>query len=215
MRSGGPRSARPAIGRLLDQVVAGRDGCIIWTGSTCRGYGRIDHKGKLRSTHRLSYEHFIGPIPDGLELDHLCHTRSVSCVGGPTCLHRRCVNPAHLEPVTKKENNRRSRSFSAINAVKTHCAHGHEFTPANTATAKTGQRVCIACKRIREAERRGRKGIRRKPNFQEAMPGTCKRGHEYTAENTYVSPKGVHSCRQCRRLDRLAYEERRQTRSLA
>lgn len=89
--------------------------CWRWTGVvTPRGYGMF-RDGKMRSAHRWAYESFIGPIPNGLQLDHLCHTDDHSCLGGDECPHRRCVNPAHLEPVTARGNSlrgtRRSREY--------------------------------------------------------------------------------------------------------
>ena len=56
------------------------------------------------SADRLAYQFVIGPIPEGLTLDHLCHTLDRSCAGGPKCPHRACVNPAHLDPCTRWEN---------------------------------------------------------------------------------------------------------------
>jgi hypothetical protein len=70
--------------------------CVFWTGHITRnGYGQAGHRGRVHYAHRLVYETFVGPIPPGLHIDHICKRRS-------------CVNPAHLEPVTQAENNRRS-----------------------------------------------------------------------------------------------------------
>ena len=123
------------------------DACWLWTGHiTNRGYGLLslsgDYLGQKRYAHRLAYEVFVGPIPDGLHLDHLC------CV--PLC-----VNPAHLEPVTNLENARRRY------VLKTHCKRGHEFTPENTRLKKDGRtRICRACARLhsKAGNARRRKG---------------------------------------------------------
>lgn len=84
----------------------GPDECWPWTAFiNAGGYGTFGLDGPGNLAHRWSYEHFVKPIPDGLQLDHLCHTRErLTCPGGPTCPHRRCVNPAHLEPVPQKVN---------------------------------------------------------------------------------------------------------------
>ena len=84
-----------------------------------RGYGTL-RKGLIKvMAHRWAYEYFVGSIPEGLTIDHLCRVRY-------------CVNPKHLEAVTNKENILRGTAPSAINAKKTHCLNNHEFTQANT-----------------------------------------------------------------------------------
>lgn len=114
-------------------------GCWTWTaGTASNGYGsiRIDGRGAL--AHRVAYELLVGPIPDGLHLDHLC-------------MSKLCVNPAHLEPVTLQENHRRWI------ATLTHCPRGHEYTEANTRVQVTGtttKRQCRTCGNERQRERR-------------------------------------------------------------
>ena len=106
------------------------------------GYGILWRgEGKYLMAHLTSYEHHIGPIPDGLVLDHLCRNRA-------------CINPDHLEPVTIKENVLRGEGPSAINARKTHCHKGHEYTPQNTIIVKqTGARACRTCTNTRANRR--------------------------------------------------------------
>lgn len=93
--------------RFFSHVRKQPGGCWTWTASINRdGYGMFGNgAGKVVGPHRWAYEHFVKPVPDGLQLDHLCHTRERdTCPGGRRCLHRRCVNPAHLEPVPQKTN---------------------------------------------------------------------------------------------------------------
>jgi len=132
--------------RLQSRAVPSLNGCLLYTGTlNNRGYGQISVNGAQVLAHRAMYELTVGPIPDGLALDHLCHNRDPNCMGGPTCLHRRCVNVEHLEPVTKEENSRRGRG-GANNAVKTHCPAGHPYDETNTHVYR-GTRHCRACNR--------------------------------------------------------------------
>lgn len=124
----------------------GPSACWLWKGTVdSNGYGRIslDHRNHI--IHRLVYEMLVGPIPHGLTLDHLCRTRA-------------CCNPAHLEPVTNRENTLRGVGITAICAAKTHCKWGHEFTAANTyrQPSRPEQRGCKQCWARRSAERRAR-----------------------------------------------------------
>ena len=113
--------------------------CWLWLGPVDKwGYGRM---GKGMLVHRFAYCEVYGEIPEGLEIDHLCRVRH-------------CVNPDHMEPVTKKENILRGFAPSAINARKSHCIHGHKFTFENTIVRVNGQRQCRMCKR--EGKRRTR-----------------------------------------------------------
>jgi len=110
---------------------SGPGGCWLWRGSQSRGgYGRYNET----LAHRVAYELFVGSIPEGLTLDHLCRVRH-------------CVNPEHLEPVTLGENLRRGESFSAVNARKTHCPRGHPLSGENLYRTKSGARCCLICKR--------------------------------------------------------------------
>ena len=134
---------RPATERFAKKILKG-DGCWLWTGARqAGGYGRFMVQSNPRIlvlAHRYSYELARGPIADDLTLDHLCRNTS-------------CVNPAHLEPVSRAVNSLRG----SRNAVKTHCDYGHEFTPENTYTppSRPNVRDCRTCRKASAYEQEG------------------------------------------------------------
>lgn len=127
--------------RLFARVSVEADGCWIWTGSIRKGYGQIwtslDASGhrSLLQAHRASYELARGPIPEGLDLDHLCRNRL-------------CVNPDHLEPVTRRVNILRGTAPAAHNARKTHCDEGHSLV-----RLRNGRRGCPTCALAKRGKR--------------------------------------------------------------
>ncbi|WP_205484689.1 HNH endonuclease signature motif containing protein [Arthrobacter sp. Alg241-R88] len=149
------KPAEPVADRIKRRVTIDPEtGCWLWQGAiaTATGYGRMAINngrfgGERVMTHRMSYETFVGPIPAGMVIDHLCRVRS-------------CCNPDHLEPVTQAENLRRGEGVPS-NAFReaTHCIHGHEFTPENTYRTDKG-RYCRACRRRRNQESAARKKAR-------------------------------------------------------
>jgi hypothetical protein len=138
---GGGRIYGSIFERFWEHTHLDPSGCWVWTGSsTDEGYGFLTTKTYTPPkfvSHRLAYELYRGPIPEGLTIDHLCRNRG-------------CVNPWHLEPVTSKENVLRGIGISAMNARKTHCKHGHEFDIRNTYITKEGERACRMCSRLKQ-----------------------------------------------------------------
>jgi hypothetical protein len=131
--------------KLLTKIQVLDNGCWIYLGNTNDGgypTWRPYPTSKVEYVHRCSYEIFNGPIPEGLEPDH-------------TCKRRNCINPEHLEAVTRRVNVLRSDNPAGINARKTHCIRGHEFTPENTYPNGRDRkgRGCVACRNMRNAGR--------------------------------------------------------------
>lgn len=124
--------------RFWAKVTPNSDGCWLWTGTLRNGYGRFNVGGRLADAHHLAYRVLVGPVPDGLELDHLCHSSDVTCMD-PRCNHRACCNPEHLEPVTHKVNMERSG-----HSRKTHCPQKHPYSGWNL-ILRDGHRHCRAC----------------------------------------------------------------------
>lgn len=133
----------------LRRCVVDANGCWIWPGAKFRGgYGNVgvvDADGRRRNAglHRVAYEYLVGPIPERMDLDHV-HERG--------CRSTSCCNPAHLEPVTRRENLLRGDTISARRAATTHCPAGHAYTDENTMRSSRGQRSCRACRRARRAK---------------------------------------------------------------
>lgn len=154
---------------LLQRMESQENGCIYFTGAiTNRGYGTIWVDGRNDLAHRAAYEYFVGPIPSGMTVDHVCHNEDPSCDGGNGCLHRRCVNGDHLEAKTRGENVLAGTGASAVNARKTHCIQGHEFTPENTYMYK-GRRQCVACTQARSRKHYRTRKRRRQEAFSSKM----------------------------------------------
>lgn len=148
----GPQ-AKPTADVFEDSYIPEpNSGCWIWTKKLHRaGYGLLNIKGprgwKWKYAHRYAYETSVGPVPEGLELDHKCRNRC-------------CVNPAHLEPVTHQENCRRGdagKPSAEQKRLLTHCINGHEFSTENTFIYLGKYRMCRACGRERMRRRRAAK----------------------------------------------------------
>jgi hypothetical protein len=122
---------------MIDKIEVEAD-CWVWRGYRNQGgYGIVWDHDRLTSAHRAMYEKLVGPIPDGLQLDHLCRVRA-------------CVNPDHLEPVTPAENLRRG----AGGRLRATCKRGHQLVPPNVYVNARGGRQCRQCALVRASRRR-------------------------------------------------------------
>lgn len=131
----------PVDGTTVDWTVGQRTliavtpDCWHWT-------GRVDRDGYPRSTngrlaHRLAFQYWVGPIPDGYHVDHACHNRDETCTNGATCMHRRCVRPDHLAARVAAEN-----LADQYTARKARCKNGHKLTRKSRNSRSRGCRVC-------------------------------------------------------------------------
>ncbi len=134
-------------------------GCWLWTGGVDRAeYGNFSDEGRNWRAHRWAYEHYVGPIPDGLQLDHLCR---VHC----------CVNPAHLEAVPGRVNYLRGIGPTAVNARKAICKRGHPLEGDNLSIRPNGYRECRQCRREADAARKRSLPHWGHPVFAKCVPG--------------------------------------------
>ena len=128
----------PTLDRFLRKFMVSESGCHQWTAATQKdGYAIISDAGKPVLAHRWSYQHFIGPIPDGLTVNHRCRNRP-------------CVNPDHLELLTHADNVRYSADLGAYQAGDT-CRRGHAW---DGHFKSTGARRCVRCEAARAKAKR-------------------------------------------------------------
>ena len=123
--------------KLVSNTIFAANGCWWWMAARSKGgYGETGVFGIVQYTHILSYEMFVGPVPEGMELDHKCRNRA-------------CWNYSHLEPVTHVENMLRGESPYAKKKRQTHCKYGHPFAGDNLVFNPDGTRDCVICRRRR------------------------------------------------------------------
>lgn len=182
-----------ALVRLEAARAEGGTGCWPWPGSLWpTGYGRCRGADGDVLPHRLAWKTWVGPIPPGQTVDHLCHTNALTpCTPGPACQHRRCVNPGHMELVTRAENSRRSHRHLLTTGK---CKKGHHYAEHGKIRS-SGQRYCGACSR--DATTRCDRVNGHKPVHD--WSETCPHGHLLAEGFLRISPKGVKCCRRCER----------------
>lgn len=141
------------IARLWSRIERrGPNDCWPIRGARSNGYVLIQRHGKNIGAHRLIYIIVHGPIPEGLDVDHLCHTTDCT-VPVAQCPHRICCNPTHLALATNKDNALRGNGPTAINARKDSCPKcGGAYTVRTLRTGKQ-DRICIPCKNAYMRER--------------------------------------------------------------
>jgi hypothetical protein len=182
--------------RLMSKLKPEPSGCLIYQGAVRQdtGYGAIQMRERgSRDAHLVMWELVKGAVPEGMHLDH-------------TCKNRLCCNVEHLEPVTPRVNGyvRNEEHVGKVLARRTHCKHGHEFTPENTMHFEGSRgRKCRECSRLACSA-----AYHRKNPDSHTLGGThCRRGHEFTPENTYIYPAtGTRACRECRRIKKSEWE---------
>lgn len=112
------------------------DGCWLWHAALDRhGYGAVYFEGRVQRAHRAVYRMLVGPVPEGLVLDHLCRTPA-------------CVRPDHLEPVSLQVNFARGLDPTRAKKAQTHCVHGHPLSGANLIARPGGRRGCRECANV-------------------------------------------------------------------
>lgn len=178
------------LARFKRRIMVLPNECWYWLGGVSDdGYAMFHYQGQNRPAHRVSFEHFVKPIPDGLHVDHLCHTWEPWCPGGIGDHHRRCVYWRHLEDVTPQENSLRS-----VRARATKCINGHEYTVQNTYYQPAGGRACRICR----AERQQAWLAVHHPGVRHGTETHCPQGHPYAGGNLIITSNGGRACRTCK-----------------
>lgn len=170
---------------ITARLVPDGTGCLLLPGAAKSGsYRYVSYHGRIWLLHKLLWEAANGPVPAGLQLDHLCH-------------NRRCGNIDHLDPVTQSENLRRG----VTSAARLICKHGHALSFSNVYLDARGSRHCILCRRAHKAKARRARGA-----FVKATTTHCRRGHPYPAD---LLERDIRFCRVCGCAKQKAYQGRK------
>ncbi len=191
--------------RVLSYIEDNAEGCRPWTGYIApNGYGMIAIGGKSHTAHRVVYQMFVGEIPEGMQIHHLCHWEDQSCDKKGDCPHRACCNIEHLRAVSPLENLMEGHTIVQFNATKTHCIRGHELTPDNVRLSPShGWRYCKICDKIRADEHIDRRQALIEEGAVEINPKNlrgklCIHGHDL--EDSFIDKRGYPQCRECQRI---------------
>jgi hypothetical protein len=180
-RDPSPHLTPKELDRLMANVqMEPTTGCWLWTGPTIGyGYGLFSLRYKNVLAHKTTYQHFHGPVPPGLVLDH------------EVCDTPQCCNPDHVRPKTQRENLLRGNTVTARNAAKTACPKGHPLVEGNLVLSPSRPgRICLTCRREYDRRRRPHKPPR-------PARTVCAQGHALTPDSTYQTTRGERICRAC------------------
>ncbi len=194
------RPPRPILDRFLEKISPEpMSGCWLWDGAWCQGYSQMMigskklRTAKIEYGHRISYELFKGPIPEGYHVDHECKL---------TC----CVNPDHLQLLTPTEHQRVTlerlpvHPLTAKSQTKTHCPEGHELTGRNLIVGVTPRGTFRTCRTCRVRKQQDRRAAERTANPAPPKPPRthCIHGHPWVPENLYRCSQGYWHCTTCK-----------------
>lgn len=174
--------------------------CWEWNaGRTTAGYGIVRIDRNPYYTHRVAYLALVGPIPDGLQIDHLCRNRA-------------CCNPDHLEPVTPHVNTLRGEKATKKRCVNDHPLSGDNLIWSNNGPDRPRTRRCRTCYYESHRQSHQRHGAKwnatRRARYQPRRdPALCANGHEWADGNTRIKPSGHRLCRQCERDRKRRWRE--------
>ena len=159
---------------FLDRVTPDmHEECWTWDGAKVSGYGYIKRKKNGKSftifAHRLMYTIHNGAIPEGLVIDHMCHSEDTESCEGGLCIHRACINPAHLRAITPKLNKSLSKHWRGGNPPDSSrknrrekrgtCRKGHPWIEENMITRTSGRVDCVACRKVHNAKINAKVGV--------------------------------------------------------
>lgn len=191
--------------RFWTKVQPAPNGCWHWTAVLIpTGHGQFWWQGRMVAAHRFIYMQLVEPsLSPDLHVDHQCHNLDLQCNEGDRCLHRRCVNLAHLRSATPRVNTLAGRAPSALNAVKEFCPSGHPLNGDNLRISTAASRQCRTCRQAHAKAQNDREYQARHPHLalgeREQPRAECPKGHPFDEANTYMNTRGYPVCKTCKR----------------